>query len=176
MSTLYLCGAGNGEGIRLALQVNRANQRWQRILLLDDDANKHGTDRLGLPIIGGFERLRDADPSTDEVVNLVTRTTAGRARARERIAAHGIAFASLVHSGVELLGAVLDDEVTVYANTCIGAESKVARSCVVLVGAVVGHGTRMSPGCMGQSRSQWERTDAPMARATRAPPPAKRAP
>lgn len=148
MRTLYLCGVGNGEGIRLALQVNRAGERWQRIVLLDDDAAKHGTQRLGLPVIGSFDRLREADPGTDEVVNLVTRTTAGRAKAREKIAAHGIAFASLVHPGVDLLGTELDEEVTVYANATIGAESKIARSCVVLVGAVVGHGTRMGRGCV----------------------------
>ena len=148
MSTLYLCGVGNGEGIRLALQVNRASERWQRSVLLDDDATKHGTVRLGLPVVGGFDRLQDADPNTDEVVNLVTRTTAGRDRARENIAAYGIPFASLVHPGVDVLGAELDDEVTIYANTCIGAESTVARSCVVLVGAVVGHGTHMGHGCV----------------------------
>ncbi|TPW14346.1 MAG: hexapeptide repeat-containing transferase [Acidimicrobiaceae bacterium] len=130
------------------MQVNRVNERWHRILLLDDDPAKHGTTRLGLPIVGGFERLQEADPSTDEVVNLVTRTTAGRASAREKIAAHGIAFASLVHPGVDLLGAELEDDVTVYANSCIGAESKLARSCVVLVGAVVGHGTHVSEGCI----------------------------
>lgn len=148
MRTLYLCGVGNGEGIRLAVQVNRARERWQRILLLDDDVMKHGTMRLGLPVVGGFEQLRDADPNTDEVVNLVTRTTAGRDRAREKIAQHGIPFASLVHPAVDVLGAELDDEVTIYANSSIGAESKVARSCVVLVGAVVGHGTHMAQGCV----------------------------
>lgn len=148
MRTLYLCGVGNGEGIRLALQVNRATQRWQRIVLLDDDASKHGNTRLGLPVVGAFDLLREADPAVDEVVNLVTRTTAGRAQARERIAGYGIPFASLVHPGVDLLGAQLDDEVSIYEHTTIGAEASVGRSSVVLVGAVVGHGSRVGRGCV----------------------------
>lgn len=148
MSTLYLCGVGNGEGIRLALQVNRATARWQRILLLDDDAGKHGAERLGLTVVGGFDRLGEADRSADEVVNLVTRTTAGRASAHEKIAAYGIPFASLVHPGVDLLGVRLDDEVTIYANSSIGAEASVGRSSVVLVGAVVGHGARVGCSCV----------------------------
>ena len=36
-NALFLCGVGNGEGIRLALTVNRTSPRWQRIVLLDDD-------------------------------------------------------------------------------------------------------------------------------------------
>jgi serine acetyltransferase/acyl carrier protein len=148
LSTLYLCGVGNGEGVRLALQVNRATARWQRILLLDDDASKHGTERLGLAVAGGFDRLAGADRSTDEVVNLVTRTTMGRVNARGKIAAYGVSFASLVHPGVDLLGTRLDDEVTVYANTSIGAEASVGRSSVILVGAVVGHGARVGQSCV----------------------------
>lgn len=148
MRTLYLCGVGNGEGIRLALQVNRATERWRRIVLLDDDADKHGSTRLGLPVAGSFDLLRQADPALDEVVNLVTRTTAGRARARERIAAFRIPFASLVHPGVDLLGAQLAGEVNIYEHATIGAAASVDRSSVVLVGAVVGHGSQVGRGCV----------------------------
>lgn len=148
MSTLHLCGVGNGEGIRLALQVQRAIGCWDRIVLLDDDAAKHGTERLGLPVEGGFERLAHADPAVDEVVNLVTRTAAGRARARERIARFGIPFVSLVHPQVDLLGAWLDPEVTIYERAVIGADACVGQGSVVLVGAVVGHGSRVGRGCV----------------------------
>ncbi len=148
VSTLYLCGAGNVEGVRLALLVDRVRRRWGRIVLLDDDATKHGTDRLGVPVVGGFARLSDADRSADEVVDLVTRTTAGRAAAREKIAAYRIPFASLIHPDVELFGARIHDEVTIYANASIGAESTLGSSCVVLPGAVVGHGTQVGRGCV----------------------------
>ncbi len=148
VSTLYLCGAGNGEGVRLALLVDRVSRRWGRIVLLDDDVAKHGSDRLGVPIIGGFDRLLDADPTTDEVVDLVTRTTVGRAAAREKIATYRIPFASLIHPEVELFGARIHDDVTIYANASIGAESTIATSCVVLTGAVVGHGTHLGQGCI----------------------------
>ena len=148
MRTLYLCGVGNGEGIRLALQVNRVTERWRRIVLLDDDASKHGSTRMGLPVAGSFDLLREADPAVDEVVNLVTRTTAGRARARERIAGFGILFASLVHPGVDLIGAQLAGEVSIYEHATIGAAAWVGRSSVVLVGAVVGHGCEVGQGCV----------------------------
>jgi acetyltransferase-like isoleucine patch superfamily enzyme len=146
--TLYLCGVGNGEGMRLALQVNRATERWRRVVLLDDDASKHGSTRMDLSVAGSFDLLREADPALDEVVNLVTRTTAGRARARERIARFRIPFASLVHPGVDLIGAQLGDEVSIYEHATIGAAASVGRSSVVLVGAVVGHGSQVGQGCV----------------------------
>lgn len=148
MRTLYLCGVGNGEGIRLALQVKRDTGRWQRIVLLDDDAGKHGSVRIGLPVAGPFDLLREADPALDEVANLVTRTTAGRARARERIAGFGIPFASLVHPGVDLIGVELGTEVSLYEHATVGAGASVGRSSVVLLGAVVGHGSRVGDGCV----------------------------
>jgi acetyltransferase-like isoleucine patch superfamily enzyme len=148
LDTLYLCGAGNAEGIRLALQINRAAKRWRRIVLLDDDGGKLGKECLGLAVAGGFDRLESADPAKDEVLNLVTRTTDGRARARERIAAYGIPFASAIHPGVDDFGVALEQEVTVYANASLGAGAALARSCVVLTGAVVGHGSSLGAGCV----------------------------
>jgi acetyltransferase-like isoleucine patch superfamily enzyme len=146
--TLYLCGVGNGEGMRLALQVNRATERWRSVVLLDDDASKHGSTRMDLSVAGSFDLLREAHPALDEVVNLVTRTTAGRARARERIARFRIPFASLVHPGVDLIGAQLGDEVSIYEHATIGAAASVGRSSVVLMGAVVGHGSQVGRGCV----------------------------
>jgi serine acetyltransferase/acyl carrier protein len=99
-------------------------------------------------VAGPFDLLREAEPSADEVVNLVTRTTAGRARARERIAKFGIPFASLVHPGVDLLGVQLAGEVSVYQHGTIGAAASVGPSSVVLVGAVVGHGCEVGRGCV----------------------------
>lgn len=148
MSTLYLCGAGNGEGIRLALRVQHATARWDRLVLLDDDPTKLGQRRLDLEVAGPFELLTEADPARDEVVNLVTRTTRGRERARARIASFGIPVTSLVHPDVDLLGTRLEDGVTVYTRAVIGADARVARSSVVLVGGVVGHGSDVGEGCI----------------------------
>src|SRR6056297_3410383 len=148
MKTLYLCGVGNAEGIRLAIRVQEALQRWDRILLLDDDSARHGEVRVGLPVVGSFDALADADPDTDEAVNLVTRTCRGRAGARARIASFGIPLVSLIHPDIDPLGVELAEEVTAYPMASLGAESRVASGAVVLVGALVGHGAHVGPGCI----------------------------
>ena len=42
MKELFLCGAGNPEGVRLAIRINERERRWSRIVLLDDDRGKQG--------------------------------------------------------------------------------------------------------------------------------------
>ena len=51
MTTLYLCGAGNPEGVRLALNINKAQNRWDQIVILDDDHSKHGQSIVGVGIV-----------------------------------------------------------------------------------------------------------------------------
>ena len=78
MTTLYLCGAGNSEVIRLAQDVNRAQNRWDRVILLDDDPSRHGESILGIEIIGSFSLLEKAEARTSEVVNNVARSSVRR--------------------------------------------------------------------------------------------------
>lgn len=148
MRTLYLCGAGNVEGVRLALVVNGHSQRWQRILLLDDDSDKHGTSVLGIPVVGPFGLLGTIDPDGNEVANLVCRTTVRRRLASERIAAFGLPFASLIHPGVDTTNVRYCTDIQAFRNATLGADSSVGSGSVVLMGAVLGHGARLGRCCI----------------------------
>lgn len=148
MKTLYLCGAGNSEGVRLALAINRELDRWDRILLLDDDPARHGQDLLGVGIAGPFGLLARASRDSAEVANLVARTTAGREAARQKIAAWGLPFAALVDPRVDTLGADLGQDVIVYANATVGPEVSLGEGCVVFMGAVAGHECRVGRCCV----------------------------
>lgn len=148
MKTLYFCGAGNSEGIRLAGNINQEHQRWDRMFVLDDDASRHGQKLLGCEIIGGFEALGDADPETCEVVNLVARTTTGRNGARRKIASYGVPFARLVSPNVDTFGAEVAHDGIVYHNATIGPEARVGEGSVVFMGAVVGHEAQVGAGCV----------------------------
>jgi len=72
MKTLYICGAGNSETVRLAQRISRVRPRWERIVLLDDDPRKHGQVILGVKIEGRLSFLERADGHTAEIVNSVT--------------------------------------------------------------------------------------------------------
>lgn len=148
MGTLYLCGAGNSEGVRLALRVNEAEHRWDDIVLLDDAPEKWGSSLLGIEVVGPFDHLSQADFARDSTVNLVARTTQGRRRAGERIAAYGIPPAGLIAPGIDVFGASIAPDVLVYSGAVIGPEAEVGAGSVVFMGAVVGHESRVGPGCV----------------------------
>lgn len=142
MRTLFLCGAGNAEGVRLAMIVNRAEAKWDRLLVLDDDPGRHGHEVLGVAVAGGIvETLARAHPATDNVVNLVGRTTSGRSAVRKKILESGIPFARLIHPGVETLGVTfVGDDVMVYANATLCGGATLCEGSVVFMNAAVGHG------------------------------------
>lgn len=145
MSTLYLCAAGNPEGVRLALEINEAAQRWDRIVLLDDDPTKHGAQILGVPVLGPFSALADHQPG-DEAVNLVARSTKGRDRVRAKIEGFGLPLVSLIHPSVDVRYAQIGRAVTLYAGCVISALSTVGDHAVIFTQAVLGHGASLGAG------------------------------
>ncbi|MBK9387998.1 MAG: hypothetical protein IPN34_24535 [Planctomycetes bacterium] len=147
MSTLFLCGAGNSEGVRLALRVQAHEHRWERIVLLDDDASKHGRSILGVEIAGPLALL-DAVPRDAEVQNLVARTTRKRRAVAERLASYGLAPARLVHPAIDTEGVELCNDVVIYEHAVLGPEVAIGAGSVVFMGGVVGHESQVGAGCV----------------------------
>ncbi|EBA16115.1 transferase hexapeptide repeat [Roseobacter sp. SK209-2-6] len=147
MTTLFLCAAGNPEGVRLAIEVNEADQRWDHIVLLDDDPAKQGLEILGVPVVGGFGSLAGHQPG-DEAVNLVARSTKGRNGARAKIESFGIPLVSLIHPSTDVRWATIGQSVTIYAGCTISAQSTVGNHAVVFTQAVLGHGASLGDGAV----------------------------
>lgn len=147
MKTLYICGAGNSEGVRLALIINSKQARWRQIILLDDDPAKHGRSILGVKIAGPFEMLGQAE-SSSEVVNMVARSAVKRWSARHAIEQYGLPFARLLSPELEVFGADLAADVIAYRNAAIGPQVTVADGSVFFTGAIAGHESKLGPGCI----------------------------
>ena len=148
MTTLYLCGAGNPEAVRLALVVNQRLYRWDRIAVLDDDPATHGRSVVGVKVSGPFDVLEHVDPATSEAANLVARTTAKRWAAARKIAACAVPRASLIHPDVDTFGVTLGGDLIIYQYASLGAGSTIGDGSVVFTAAIVGHGSRMGAGCV----------------------------
>ena len=135
-TNLFLCGAGNAEGVRLAVRINQSNPRWENIFILDDDKTKHGNEILGVKIAGSFDCLSEVDAANSEVANLVARTTQKRLSALQKIKMFGIPFAPLIDPTVDTWGVQFEDDITVYQNVTFSAGAFVDSSSVVFTGAV----------------------------------------
>jgi sugar O-acyltransferase (sialic acid O-acetyltransferase NeuD family) len=148
MTTLYLCGAGNPEGVRLALAINEAQKKWEKIILLDDDPSKQGQSILGVKIAGPFDLLGQVNSASAEVVNLVARTTRKRLSAMHKIEAYGLPFASLIDPGADMMGVDVNRDITVYRDALFCANATVDEGSVFFAGAIVGHGCRLGRCCV----------------------------
>jgi len=148
MTRLYVCGAGNSEGVRLALRINREHARWDRIIVLDDDAAKQGRSILGVEVAGSFAMLAHAGPELTEVANLVARTTAKRWAARRKIESYGLPFATLISPNVDMAGVAFGKDVIVYQNATVGPEVSLGEGTVVFMGGIVGHESRLGRCCV----------------------------
>ncbi len=148
MATLYLCGAGNSEGVRLALTINKHQSRWNRIILLDDDPAKHGQSVLGVEIAGPFATLEQADPDSSEVANMVTRSATKRRSARNKIEDYDLPFAVLISPSVDIVDVDLAKDVTVYQNATVGPQVSMEEGSVIWIGAAVGQECRLGRCCV----------------------------
>jgi sugar O-acyltransferase (sialic acid O-acetyltransferase NeuD family) len=148
MATLYICGAGNPEGVRLAQGINNKEARWEQIVILDDDPAKRGYSFLGVGVAGSFDMLEHARSQSTEVANLVARTTSRRWSARCRIHQYGFPFATLIDPGVDIAGAELARDLIVYQNATIGPEVSIGEGSVIFMGAAIGHESRLGECCV----------------------------
>ncbi len=147
MSTLFLCGAGNPSGIRLAINVNNAEKKWDNIVILDDDPNRKATTILGCEVVGGLPELAFANKQSDAVVNLIAGSTQSRWKVKAIIAKHGLPFAKIIHPNVDTLGVSLEStDITVYENATLGANATLKEGSIVFMNAVLGHGATMNAG------------------------------
>lgn len=147
-SILFLCGAGNAEGVRLAMRVNEKESRWEKIVILDDDETKKGKSIIGVNIVGSFDLLTHADPATSEVVNLVARTTTKRFAALKKIKEYNIPLTSLIDPNVDIWGVNFKGDITIYQNVTFSAGAFIDEGSVVFTGAVVGHGCKVGKYCV----------------------------
>lgn len=147
-SVLYLCGAGNAEGVRLALRVNEKESRWDKIVILDDDLEKKGKLILNVEVLGSFDLLKHSDPGNSEIVNLVARSTTKRFAAYEKLQKYGISFTTLIDPNVDIWGVEYNGDITIYQNVTFSAGAFIDEGSVVLTGAVVGHGCKVGKCCV----------------------------
>jgi sugar O-acyltransferase (sialic acid O-acetyltransferase NeuD family) len=144
---LLIIGRG-GFGTETVEVVRSINERGGAIEIVgfaDDDQSTHGTERLGVPVLGGIEetvqRVREAalvvttgSPSSFD----------SRRRIVERLGEEDTRYATLVHpTAVVPQSARLGVGCVVHANVIMTADIVVGRHVVVMPGAVLTHGDRV---------------------------------
>lgn len=144
---LLIIGRGGfgTETVEVVRSINALGGAIEIVGIADDDPSTHGTERLGVPVIGGIEeaahRVRDAalvvtigNPSSFD----------SRRRIVERLGEEDARYATLVHpTAVVPPSARLGVGCVVHANVVMTADVVVGRHVVMMPAAVLTHGDRV---------------------------------
>ncbi|BCB87371.1 acetyltransferase [Phytohabitans suffuscus] len=158
MRDLVIVGAGGfaRETAAAVRAVNEVRPAWRLRGFLDDDPALHGTERSGVPILGGVDHLADLTGAAVLVCIGNPRHYGTRERVVERLGLPADRYATLVHptaqvgSGsligpgtVLLAGVVLTADITVGAHVAVMPQAVLTHDDLVGDYATVASGARL---------------------------------
>lgn len=163
MRDLVIVGAGGfaRETAAAVRAVNRVRPTWRLRGFLDDDPALHGTDRAGLPILGGLDRLDELPDAAVVVCVGNPRDWTGRQRLVRRLDLPPQRYATVVHPAAEvgagsvvgpgsvlLAGAVLTADVTVGAHVAVMPQAVLTHDDLIEEYATIASGARVGGGAV----------------------------
>jgi sugar O-acyltransferase (sialic acid O-acetyltransferase NeuD family) len=139
---VVIIGAKNPETGRMMSAI-RANipdgqERPDFIGFIDNNPALHGTEFLGLPVFGGFERLDDFIDQGCLFVNTVGATTVVRYETSMAVAERGGQFLDFIHPSVER-PASLGIANYIQGSVHIQADVAIGDNAYINVGTVIAH-------------------------------------
>lgn len=93
---LALCGAGLGA--TQVIDILRAAESGTAVAIVDDDPARWAGEVMGVPVVGGFERLVKlfGDGAFDAAIITISTSVPARTRLREALAGNGIPLANAI--------------------------------------------------------------------------------
>jgi acetyltransferase-like isoleucine patch superfamily enzyme len=126
---------GAGLGATQVIDILRAAESGTAVAAVDDDAARWAGEVMGVPVVGGFERLVAlfGKGSFDAAIITISTSVPARTRLREALEANGIPLANAI-----------DPTARIAAGVTFGRGNVVAAFCHFGVGTVVGDNNFLS--------------------------------
>jgi UDP-perosamine 4-acetyltransferase len=141
-----IVGVGAGTHAKSVLEAIRSTGRFEVAALVDDDADRAGTDVLGTPVVSadGLEGLRAGGVTQAFAGVGGIRSSAARRRVFERLLAAGFELPSIVHaSAVVSPWAVVGRGAHILAAAVVNAGAEICDGAIVNTAAIVEHDCRV---------------------------------
>jgi acetyltransferase-like isoleucine patch superfamily enzyme len=126
---------GAGLGATQVIEILRAAGSGTAVAIADDDASRWAGEVMGVPVVGGFERLATlfGKGAFDAAIIAIGTSVSARTRLREALAANGVPLANAI-----------DPTARVAADVTFGTGNIVCAFCHFGVGTVVGDNNFLS--------------------------------
>jgi sugar O-acyltransferase (sialic acid O-acetyltransferase NeuD family) len=140
---VVILGAKNPETGRVIDAIRAAGESGCEFVgFLDNNSANLPPSFLGLPILGGFERLDELIGAGFAFANTITGSTVSRYETSAEICRRGGRLVSLVHPGLPAAvpigeGAYIQEQVILQAGVSLGV------NCAINAGGVISHETRL---------------------------------
>ena len=117
------------------IDILQAAESGTAVAIVDDDASRWAGEVMGVPVVGGFERLVTlfGEGAFDAAIIAISTSVPARARLREALAANGIPLANAI-----------DPTARIAAGVTFGTGNVVCAFCHFGVGTVVGDNNFLS--------------------------------
>ncbi|WP_433318558.1 acetyltransferase [Micromonospora chersina] len=139
---LVIVGAGGfaRETAAAVRAVNQVRPVWRLRGFLDDDPALHGTERAGLPILGGIDDLAELPDAAVVVCVGNPRDQLARARVVHRLGLPAERYATVVHPSAQLgAGCLLGPGSVLLAQVALTADVTVGSHVAIMPQSVLTH-------------------------------------
>jgi acetyltransferase-like isoleucine patch superfamily enzyme len=126
---------GAGLGATQVIDILQAAESGTAVAIVDDDASRWAGEVMGVPVVGGFERLVRlfAEGAFDAAIISISTSVAARSRLREALTVNGIPLANAI-----------DPTARIAVGVTFGTGNVVCAFCHFGVGTVVGDNNFLS--------------------------------
>ena len=126
---------GAGLGATQVIDILQAAESGTAVAIADDDTSRWAAEVMGVPVVGGFERLVSLfeEGAFDAAIIAISTSVPARARLREALGAHGIPLANAI-----------DPTARIAAGVTFGTGNVVCAFCHFGVDTVVGDNNFLS--------------------------------
>jgi len=126
---------GAGLGATQVIDILRTAESGSAVAVVDDDLSRWADEVMGVPVVGGFERLVKlfGQDTFDAAIISISTSVAARTRLREALAANGIPLANAI-----------DPTARIAAGVTFGTGNVICAFCHFGVGTVVGDNNFLS--------------------------------
>lgn len=155
MRELVIVGAGGfaRETVAAVHAINEIRPVWRLRGFLDDNPDLHGTERSGVPVLGGLEALADLPDAAVVVCVGNPRNYAAREQVVARLDLAADRFATIIHPSASVApdclvgpGSVLLAQTALTAFVTVGAHTAVMPQAVLTHDGVIGRYVTIASG------------------------------
>lgn len=150
ITRVAILGGASGGGALIVIDALRRLADYQAVRIYEQDARFHGTDVLGVPVVGTMDQLAN-DQATglfNEVVIAFNRNLEERDRVFRELKIKGYSFANVIDPSVTLRSQVrLGVGNVILANTYIGACSEIGDNNFISANVALEHGNILGDSC-----------------------------